>query len=152
MAETAVGLFKDTSVSDAVVEALQAHGFTLQDIRVVVEPKSMAVKSSTSTPIEGFVAGLSLDLRSIGATDHEIEAYLEGIRQGRPIVFATGAREQADTAVSVMNQCGAIVLEEYAAPTPLLPGTYTGDAGLQNVVPREIHARAERRGARLFTW
>ena len=49
MAKTAVGLFKNTSAVDGVVQALEADGFLAKDIRVLREPIDMPISDASST-------------------------------------------------------------------------------------------------------
>ena len=152
MADTAVGLFEDTFVSDALVAALTAHGLEPRNLRVLAQPKGLPVSSETSTPYVDIAAGLAVDLRDMGASEFEIEHYLEGLRKGHVILLATGTWEQAYAAVSLMNQYGALLLEEYAGAAPVDPGAYLGEVGLKSGVAKSHNVRVVGEGARLFTW
>jgi hypothetical protein len=154
MAETAVGLFQHASTADSVVDALRANGLPSNGIRTLAKPTAMPVESSISKPSVDFAAELSRDLRSIGATPYECEAYLAGLRSGNVLVLATGSRAQADTAISVMNAYDPIEIEEFAGAVESLSnarnteavGTHEGIA----LKPEQERARSE--GARVFSW
>ena len=155
MADTAVGLFEDTFVSDALVAALTAHGLEPRNLRVLAQPKALPVHSESSTPYVDIAAGLALDIRQMGASEFEIEHYIDGLRHGHVILLATGTWEQAYAAVALMNQYGALLLEEYAGAAPVVPGAYLGEVGLKSGVTKSRDLRDVRvvgEGARLFTW
>jgi hypothetical protein len=153
MAETAVGLFEDSSTATAVVEALRANGLPENTIRTLSMPAGMAVDSSTSTPGVDFAAALARDLHAMGATDEECQAYVAGARRGNSLVFATGTRVQADTAISVMNAYDPIEIEELAGVASSLPGIHQGEVGAhESISLKTDHARAQSEGARVFSW
>ena len=52
------------------------------------------------------------ELTRIGATKAEAQAYVEGLRRGGALVFATGADEKVDAAADIMNRHGAVEIEE----------------------------------------
>jgi hypothetical protein len=61
------------------------------------------------------------ELMRIGATKAEAEAYLEGLRQGGALVFATGSDRKMEIARDIMNRHGAEEIEETRGPEPHLP-------------------------------
>jgi hypothetical protein len=152
MAATAVGLFANTGVADAVVDALRAHGLPSKGIRTLAQPKTFPVDGSTSTPATDFTAELARDLHSMGATDDVCHAYIAGVKDGNVLVFATGSLEQADAATAIMNQYTAIEIEEYAGSTPTLPGVHYGETSPHDPSSKSDRARAKGDGARLFSW
>jgi hypothetical protein len=89
------------------------------------------------------------------------------------MVFASGSRQQASEALTIMNEFGALELDAFAGPeTGHLAGkaevTGTGDLGTVNPEPKlpesnvtigehehtyTSHAsRSKSEGARIFTW
>jgi hypothetical protein len=152
MAATAVGLFADSGVADAVVDALRAHGLPSKGIRTLAQPIDFPVSSSTSTPATNFTAELARDLRSMGAEDDVCNAYIAGVKDGNVLVFATGSLEQADAATAIMNQYTALEIEEYAGSAPTLPGVHYGEVGPHDASSKSDRARAKGDGARLFSW
>jgi len=159
MAATAVGLFVSSSVAEAVVEALRAHGMPSRGIKVV----GQATNSFSSS--EDKVSGLEMnavlvrDLRSMGASDYEIESYLDGVRRGNVLVFCTGTLQQADAASAIMNQFTALEVEEYTnAAMDLAKSGRERQDGLHadfsdghagNVKAERMQARGD--GAKLFS-
>jgi hypothetical protein len=67
MSKTAVGLFENPGLADQVVRDLEASGFPRNDVRVLSEPRDMAVTGVMSTPRNDFQAALNRDLRAIGS-------------------------------------------------------------------------------------
>jgi hypothetical protein len=152
MAETAVGLF-EKSAADGVVAALRNSGFPDQGVRVVTPPAGGSVSSETDSPMVDFAAGVSRDLRSMGADEPECEAYMAGIRNGHVLVFATGTLAEANSAMSIMNRYSAVEVREFAGAAPLLPGTKTETPSANNTISaKEDNTRAKTEGARVFTW
>jgi hypothetical protein len=152
MAETAVGLFEHAGTADAVVDALRESGVPSTGIRIVSKPTGMSVDSATSTPSIDFAAGLAQDLSSMGATEPECEAYLDGLRRGGVLVFATGTHAQAETSAGIMNSHGPSELAEFAGAVPSLPGIHQGDGGGHDITLKAERSRAKSEGARVFTW
>lgn len=152
MAATAVGLFANANVAESVREALRTNGIPAEGIRILSIPSSAAVGSSTSTPEIDFVAGLSRDLRSMGAVDSEIDAYLAGVKQGKVLVFATGTLAQADAASAVMNSYGPIEMEEFATTGTGLPSVRAGEVAPHDITSKTDRKQAKSEGARLFSW
>jgi hypothetical protein len=168
MADTAVGLFEDALVAEAVVDGLRAHGFPPKGIRTVAKPA--AVNGATSTGAIDFASALNRDLRSMGASEYECGAYLDGLQRGNVLVFASGTHEQADAATHVMNEFNAVEIEEFAtvgAKSPSSP-IEKGDLGTINPESRlpesqitigaheksytSHSSRSKKEGARVFSW
>jgi hypothetical protein len=166
MTETAVGLFENLAAADSVVDALRANGLPSNGIRVLSKPAVAPVGSGSSAPSIDFASALAKDLRSMGATEWECEAYVDGVRRGNTLVFATGSHAQADTAIGVMNAYDPIELEEFATASTAQTGIRTGAMrtregitlkGEEAAVPEGITMKAEKErargeGVRVFSW
>ena len=112
MSKTAVGLFESAGVADQVVRDLDAAAFPVKKIRIVKEPLDMAVTDVTQIPHTDFEVGLGRDLKSIGASEADANAYVLAVRRGGTLVFATGSDAEVDNAARIMNRHGAIGVEE----------------------------------------
>jgi hypothetical protein len=152
MSETAVGLFKNTSTAESAADALRAHGIPANAIRTVTQPLSLPVGSATSTPGVDFAAALARELRSMGASESESRTYLDGINAGNTIIFVTGSREQAESAISIMNQFDALEIEEYAGAGAGTPMASYGENPGPSMRSKIDDERKRSDGARLFTW
>jgi len=153
MAQTAVGLFQQSHDVDLVLNGLRAEGISHDAIRVLSKPSGMAVNSKTSTPTVDFCSALAKDLRSMGASEVECEAYVENVQNGSKLMFVTGNAGEADRAVSLMNTYGAVEIEEFAGAVPLLPSIRVGEIGASGGISlQEDRTRAKTEGARVFTW
>jgi hypothetical protein len=166
MQETAVGLFDNAGVADSVVDSLRAHGIPSNGIRVI--------SSTNGTKSDGFGAGFATELSAMGVSEYEKEAYLAGLRRGNVLVFATGSRQQAAEALTIMNEFAALEIDAFATAGVGKTGagkaavTGTGDLGTINPEPKlpespvtigehehsyTSHAsRSKTEGARVFTW
>jgi hypothetical protein len=152
MAQTAVGLFDQTHDIDLVLNALRAEGFPADNIRVLSKPSGMAVDSMTSTPTVDFCSALTKDLRSMGASEAECETYVSNVQNGCVLLFVAGTAADADKAASLMNDSGAVEIEEFAGAAPMLPSVRAGEAGAGGIALKEDRTRAKSEGARVFTW
>jgi hypothetical protein len=187
MAETAVGLFEDASIAEAVVDSLRAHGFPSNGIRVVAAPhgtmngsNGAGSNGSKSDGAGDFITLFSKDQRAIGVPEAASSAYLSALRQGNALVYATGTRQQATEAVTIMDEFAAIEIEAIAGSAPSgarsggfrsdgkTPVTGSSDLGTINPEGRlpesqvtigehehsyTTHAsRAKKEGARVFSW
>jgi hypothetical protein len=153
MTKTAVGLFENSGLADEVVHDLETTGFPTRDVRVLAEPREMAGSGVMSTPRTDFEVGLIRDLTAFGVVEADAEAYVQGVRRGGVMVFATSSGEKADAAAEIMNRHGAVEIEEISASRPELPNADPG-----RVTPaRDISIptgrfRSPGSGARLFVW
>jgi hypothetical protein len=160
MSKTAVGLFEKPSVADQVVHELGASGFPRSEIRLLREPLDMPVSEVTSIPHVDFEVRLGRDLEAIGASAGEANAYVQGVRRGGVLVFATGSNEGVDSAAEIMNRHGAINVEELIGREP----GNGGNIGENVSLPREdmppVHEMATQTGrirqsgdgVRMFVW
>jgi len=153
MSKTAVGLFEDQAAANQVVHDLHAGSFPRGEIRTLGEPRDMAVTGIMSTPRSDFEVGLDRELKTIGASEREAKAYVQGARRGGVLVFATGSKEEVDMAAEIMNRRGAIEVEEFIGGEPN-PGGVIG----QSMSPANDRSSQTGRtrqaggGARLFSW
>lgn len=154
ISKTAVGLFENASVAEQVVRDLGASAFPRNDIHVLQEPLDMPVTSVMSIPHTGFQVRLEIELRAIGASNAEANAYAQGVSRGRVLVFATGSEKEAESAREIMNQHGAIEVEELTGAAPDLAGVMGGGAPLAytGLTAQTGRTRQSGGGARMFTW
>jgi len=169
MKETAVGLFADSGVANAAASALRENGIKSENIRVVSATGSSGTNGATG---DEFSSSFSKEIRTMGVSERESDAYLGGLRKGNVLVYATGTREEAAKAVDVMNEFSAIEIEEFAAAAAGAPrggeALHTTDMGTINPESRlpesqvtigaheksyTSHAsRKKTEGARVFSW
>lgn len=153
MPKTAVGLFQNSRLVDEVVREIEAAGFPRKEIRTLSEPASFDITGVMSFPRLDFETELARGLTRIGATEAESAVYVEGLRRGGALIFATGSDESVGTAADIMNRHGAVEIEETSGPEPHLPG-----AARQSVTPmRSSPVQAGRirepgGGASFFVW
>ena len=153
MPKTAVGLFENPKLVDDVVRKIEGIGIPQKEVRTLEEAAEFEVTSVMSFPRVEFEDDVIRELNRIGATDAEAEAYVEGLRRGGALVFATGTDEKVQAAADIMNHNGALEIEETSGAEPDLP--YAVGEG---VIPgRESPVLAGRvrqsvQGACLFVW
>jgi len=153
MSRAAVGLFENSDLVDEIVHDLEASGFPREGIRVLSEPREIAGSGTMSTPHTDFEVDLVRELRTIGAAEGDAEAYVQGVRRGGVIVFATGSSEKAEAAAEIMNRHRALEIEELSASEPHLPGTdHDGMTPGRNTSVQSGRVRSAGGGARLFVW
>jgi hypothetical protein len=121
MPKTVVGLFENSGLVENVVREIEALGFPQQDVRTLQEPTTFEVTGIMSFPRLDFEVDLSRELTRIGATNTEAQAYIEGLRQGGALAFATGTPEKVQAAADIMARYGAQEIEEVEAPVPQSP-------------------------------
>jgi hypothetical protein len=153
MAKTAVGLFKNSGLADEVVRDLEATGFPKNDVRVLGEPREMAGSGLMSTPHTDFEVGLIRDLTAFGVIEADAEDYVQGVRRGGVMVFATGPGDKAQAATEIMNRHGAVEVEKISATRPELPSADSGEVLPDREQSVQIgRDRSSGSGARLFVW
>jgi hypothetical protein len=121
MPKTAVGLFKTSKAADEAVRDIEAIGFPRNEVRTLDEPVDFGLKGVTSIARIDFEVELFRELARIGAGKQEIEAYIDGLRHGGVLVFATGSDDKVDSAAAIMNRHGAVATEETRGAEPHLP-------------------------------
>ncbi len=153
MSKTAVGLFENPGVADQVVRELEASGFPQNDVRILRESLDMKGSGVMGIPNIDFEVSLNRELRTIGASGPEAEAYVNGVRRGGVLVFASGTDEKIAAAAEIMNRHNPIEVEELTGGEPDLSIT-TGE----NVTPTQTRSvqtgqvRQSGGGARVFVW
>jgi hypothetical protein len=153
MAKTAVGLFENSGLADAVVRDLEATGFPKNDVRVLGEPREMSGSGLMSTPHTDFEVGLIRDLTAFGVIEADAEGYVQGVRRGGVMVFATGSGDKAEAATEIMNRRGAVEIEKISASRPELPSADSGETLPDRQQSVQIgRDRSSGSGARLFVW
>jgi hypothetical protein len=121
MPKTVVGLFENSGLLDDVVREIETLGFPQQDVRTLQEPTTFEVTGIMSFPRLDFEVDLSRELTRIGATSAEAQAYVEGLRRGGALAFATGTAEKVQAAADIMARHGAVEIEEVAGAVSQLP-------------------------------
>jgi len=144
MAKTAVGLFENSGLVDGVVRDLESNGILREDIRVLSEPVEIAGEGLLSTPHEDFEVDLTHDLIAFGVVKADAEAYVEGVRRGGVLVFATG--QKAEDAADIMNRHGAVGIEKVSGAPPVLPNIDHDPSG------KSGGSSSASSGARMFVW
>jgi hypothetical protein len=153
MPKTVVGLFENPGLVDEVVREIEALGFPRKEVRTLAEPATFDVTGVMSFPRLDFEVDLARELTRIGATKAESQAYVEGLRRGGALVFATGSDERVESAADVMNRRGAVEIEETSGPEPQLPGVVR-----ENMTPMRSSSvlagriREPGGGANFFVW
>jgi hypothetical protein len=120
MPKTVVGLFENPQLVDDAVREIEALGFPRREVRTMQEPESFDVTGIMTFPRIDFEVDLSRELARIGATIPETRAYVEGLRRGGALAFATGSNENVDAAANIMNRHGAVEVKEVAGSEPEL--------------------------------
>ncbi|MGA7568205.1 MAG: hypothetical protein WBW53_19280 [Terriglobales bacterium] len=106
---------------DDVVRKIEALGFPRKEVRTLEEEASFEVTGVMSFPRLEFEDDLIRELNRIGATSAEAQAYVEGLRHGGALVFATGTDEKVQAAADIMNHHGALEIEKTSGAEPDLP-------------------------------
>jgi hypothetical protein len=153
MPKTAVGLFAIPNLVDRVVREIEALGFPRKEVRTLTEPATFEVTGVMSFPRLDFEVDLSRELARIGATKAESQVYVEGLRRGGALVFATGEDEQVDAAADIMNRHGATEIEEPRGEEPRLPGVARASmTGVRSSPVLAGRIREPGSGAAFFVW
>jgi hypothetical protein len=153
MPKTAVGLFAIPDLVDRVVREIEALGFPRKEVRTLTEPATFEVTGVMSFPRLDFEVDLSRELARIGATKAESQVYVEGLRRGGALIFATGEDEQVDAAADIMNRHGATEIEESRGQEPDLPGIVRGTMTPMRDSPVLAgRIRESGSGAAFFVW
>jgi len=122
MPKTVVGLFEDPGKINGVVRDIEALGFPRQEVRSLTEPLSFEVTGVMSFPKLDFEVDVARGLTRIGASTVEARAFVDGLRHGGALVFATGPDAKVESAAAIMNREGAVAIETGAGPEPQMPG------------------------------
>jgi hypothetical protein len=106
-----------------------------------------------STPHTDFEVGLIRDLTAFGVVQADAEDYVQGVRRGGTMVFATGSGNKAEAATEIMNRHGAVEIEKISTSRPELPGADHGEApAVRDSSFQAGRERVSGSGARLFVW
>ena len=128
-------------------------GFPRKEVRTLKEAATFEVTGVMSFPRVEFEDDLIRELNRIGATNAEAEAYVEGLRRGGALVFATGTDEKVQAAADIMNHHGASQIEKTSGAEPDLP--YAAQESMNPDRDSPVLAgriRQPPEGASLFVW
>jgi hypothetical protein len=153
MPETVVGLFENPDRVDDAVREIEALGFPRREVHAITEPAEFDVTGVMSFPRLDFEVDLSRELSRIGATLSETRAYVEGLRRGGALAFATGSSERVAAAGAIMNRLGAVEVEKVTGSEPQLPHVAYGN--ITPVSQGSVMAGRIRQsggGASFFVW
>jgi hypothetical protein len=101
MPKTAVALFETSSTADKVVAHLLKSDFARDEIKVV-----------SRSDFEGKPAPETDILKLGGLPQIHAGRYWDAVRNGRVLVTVTASGDRADRAADIMNQDGAVSIEE----------------------------------------
>jgi hypothetical protein len=119
MPKTVVGLFENPDDVDEVVREIESQGFARKAAGAAEEePTIPDLTDVMSFPHIGFEIDLIRALTRIRAAGADVRAYLEGLRHGDSLVFATGSDDKVAAAADTMNRHGAVDVEETTDPEP----------------------------------
>lgn len=152
MPKTAVGLFKDKGLVNQVVGQIEAIGFPRTEVRKVGEPLDFGSTGVLSIPRIDFEVDLFRELTNMGASRATAEAYVDGVRRGGVLVFATGPDANVDQAVEIMNRNGAVETDEEAALEPHLHSATRGGATAVRESTVQAGRTRQSGGACCFVW
>jgi hypothetical protein len=146
-------MFENSGLADQVVRDLEASGFPRNDVRILSESLDIPGSGVMGIPNIDFEVSLNRDLRKIGASGPEAEAYVKGVRRGGVLVFASGSNERIDAAAEIMNRHSPVEVEELTGGELDLPST-TGE-NATSTHARSVQTGRVRQsggGARVFSW
>jgi hypothetical protein len=153
MPKTSVGLFENPGIVDAAVREIEELGFPRNEIHTLNEPVNFEITGVMSFPRFEFEADLIRELTRIGTTEADAQHYIEGLRRGGVLVFATGSDERVDAAADIMNRHGAVEIEAICGPVPQLPGEVReSTTPIRNNLIMSRRSGQAGGGARLFSW
>ena len=151
MRSSAVGMFKDETVADSVTDALLAHGLPQNGIQLIANFNHLRVDGTRESSASEFTQVITRLLRSMGASESELNTYIAAVREGNVLLVATGTKVQADSAIEIMNAYGPIELQEFAASTPTEPNMRSNEVDSRGATSKAEQTR-QSDGVRIFSW
>ena len=121
MPKTVVGLFDSEARGDDAVRDMEAAGIPRKEIQTLQEPATFNVTGVMSFPRLDFETDMSRELTRIGATAPEAKSYIEGLRRGGALCFATGSDDDIEAAGLIMNRHRATEIEQVDGAEPRMP-------------------------------
>jgi hypothetical protein len=152
MARTAVGLFENQGLANQVAGEITAAGVPSAEIHVLIDPIDLPVTDALSSPHTDYMASLCRDLREMGATNEEADAYVRGLENGGALVMTSGSAEQVGVAAAIMNQHHAADVEQLAGLEHALPAAHLGSGAARAESIFAGRIRQSGGGARIFVW
>jgi len=152
--KTAVGLFDNPRLVNQVIGEIETIGLPRNHIHSVGEPLDFAVTGVMEIAHIDFEVELMRELKRIGTTKSEAENFIQGVRHGNILVFATGPDDKVDAAAQIMNRRGALEIEEVSGNAePHLPSLVRGSP-IAAAEPEIQTGRVRQAGggARFFVW
>lgn len=117
MRQTVVGIFDDSNAARNAVQRLTDSGFLLDDIDISSQ-EDMRTDSSdmsrTDRSDEGFGEKVSRFFRNLFDDEEDAERYSSIARSGSIVSVFTNTREDAERAAEILDEYGAINVDERA--------------------------------------
>lgn len=134
MAKTVVGLFDNEVEAQRVRQALINQGYSPENIRVVANEEYQtgeAVDRRTSASGDhGVIASIKNFFHSFTESgDSDQEYYRQGLSRGGALLAVTVADERADSTVAILEDYGAVNVNEAAGNAAGVPGRAAAAAG-----------------------
>lgn len=123
MATEVVGLFDTRDAADNAALALERAGNLRSDISVeAYDGNAQAGPSGTGQSSESGWNRM-LEKLHLVAPDHERDYYAQGLRPGQTLVSVTTTDDAADSAADILDQQGALDIDEHSAQYYTAQGT-----------------------------
>ncbi len=139
MAQTVIGIFDNASAAQNAVERLMAMGIPISDIDISnnsdttsmsgTSSSDMSSTSSTSGDTDrsddSFGEKISRFFRNLFEDDDETERYSTVAKRGSVVSVQVDSSEQAQRAAELLDECGAVDVDERARQYSSMSGSTT---------------------------
>lgn len=152
MPKTAVALFEDVNHAEAVVREIVDIGFPRNNVQTPGAALDFGARGVSSISNIDFEAALTRELKRIGATTTEANAYVDGVRHNEVLVFATGPSDRADAASRIMKRSYALRSDHMRTREPDVPIGVRSGTGPMNTPAQVDRVRSVDGYASVFVW
>jgi uncharacterized protein (TIGR02271 family) len=130
MSQTVIGIFEHENQAQEAKAYLVANGFNSQNIDINVIAGSNYDESSTSEQQEGGIGDrISNFFSSLFDSDEDANAHISAAKRGTTLTVYTTTEDQTSQAVQVLDNFGAVDVNDFAQSSDDRATTQVGTAG-----------------------
>ena len=131
MAQTVIGIFKSSTEAQNAKQHLLNNGFSYDRIDVAAQSESAYSDDRSSERDQDFGDRISNFFRNLFSDEDEVSRYSTAASRGTVVTVHAQTREEAEAAADILDDYGAVDVDDYAAADR--PGTTTTGYGATEI-------------------
>ncbi|NEU10487.1 hypothetical protein GZH53_19330 [Flavihumibacter sp. R14] len=136
MAQTVIGIFRNSADAQNARQHLLNNGFSHEHIDIAIQSESYYGDESLSEKHMGLGERIQRFFRTLFSDEHEVARYSKAASRGTVVTVHALTEEEADAAALILDDHGAVDIDEYAAADHSNPAGSLNTGPVENEVNR----------------